>query len=132
MPTCFKIVSVGLCSEKLKHYPRGGDLIAVTLIESTEMLLKSWKGVEVPHDLDVVGAHDYRERDEHRPEGTSSVDFHGFPRSHPMFGYSASPGHGSVYLIELSFGRCIAKLFLHIHIGGGVLDHSGFRGFLHL
>jgi len=54
------------------------------------------KGVKVAHDLDIVGAHDYRERDEHGPEGTSSVELHGFPSSHLMLSHSASLGHVSV------------------------------------
>jgi hypothetical protein len=132
MATCFKNVSVGLCLKKLNCYPSGGNLIAVTLVKNTKMLLKSRKSVKVAHDLDIVGPHDYRERDKHRPEGTSSVDLQGFPASHLMLSRSASLGHVPVYLIELPFGRCFAKLFLHAHIGSGVLDHSGFWSFLHL
>jgi hypothetical protein len=132
MATCFKNVSVGLCLKTLNCYPCSGDLIAVTLVENTKVLLKSRKGVKIAHDLDIVGTHDYRERDEHRPKGASAVDLHGFPTSHLMLSRSASLGHVPVYLVELPFGRCFAKLFLHAHIGGGVLDHSGFCSFLHL
>jgi hypothetical protein len=132
MATCLKNVNVGLRVKKLEHYPSGGDLIAVTFIENTKMLLESRKCVKVAHDLDVVGTHDYRERDEHRPEGASSVDLHGFPISYLMLSRSASLGHVSIYLIELPFGRCFATLLLRVQIGGGVLNHRGFCGFLHL
>jgi hypothetical protein len=132
MATCLKNVSIGLCLKKLKCYPSGRDLIAVTLIENTKMLLKSRKCVKVAHDLDVVGAHDYRERNEHKPEGASSVDLQGFPISYLMLSRSASLGHGSIYLVKLPFSCCFATRFLPVHIGGSVLDHRGFCGFLHL
>jgi hypothetical protein len=130
--TCLKNVSVGLCLKKLKCYPSGGDLIAVSLIENTKMLLKSRKCVKVAHDLDVVGAHDYRERYENRPEGAFSVNLHGFPSPYLVLSRRASLGHVSVYLIKFPLSCCFTTRFLPFQIGGSILDHRGFGGFLHL